>query len=350
MGIRGLTPFIQALAPQAVRRLDSRRQVHAVLQNKTMVVDMAGLVHHFIKALSTEDVGVLTASLETFLCRMQDNDTDLVGVFDSPRPPPAKLKFTAPKRREQRERARKRLRDATEAARAADEAALAGAVKNAGEAAGDDAAKSAGEDESGRAAGEDEAGGAAAGLQAFEQAVLLDAGLVAPTLRPTAVHFDAARGVLDRLGLPHTTAPDGIDGEALACRIGRAHENMIVVSNDTDCLPFGAPRVLLNPWPLLCGHHAAAREAQVAKLVTLADVLERLCLTETQFVHMCVGSGCDYCDNIPRHGLRKLYKIMRTRAALTLWDIEKLSDAVDLTKQHRADLAEALRLFEWTRR
>jgi flap endonuclease-1 len=76
------------------------------------------------------------------------------------------------------------------------------------------------------------------------------------------------------------------EAEALCAHLGAQNEVWAVLTEDTDSLVFGAPRVIFkffDPEPLV---------------ISQTQVLESLGFTFDQFIDFCMLLGCDFCETV----------------------------------------------------
>ncbi len=102
---------------------------------------------------------------------------------------------------------------------------------------------------------------------------------------------------IKNLGIPYAQAVG--EAEQLASRL--CHESKVdaVLSQDTDCLCFGAP-VVINQ---LGGRGSN----KMATTIYLDNVLESLKLNYTEYIDLCIMAGTDYNDNIPQLAIARSY-------------------------------------------
>lgn len=100
--------------------------------------------------------------------------------------------------------------------------------------------------------------------------------------------------LLRLLGVPVVQAPG--DAEALCAQLVKAGTVHAVASEDMDTLPFGATLLIRN----LNG----SKDSEVTEY-SLQTLLQKLNITQTEFVDLCILLGCDYCDKIPALGPRR---------------------------------------------
>ncbi|RQM09304.1 hypothetical protein DD237_003682 [Peronospora effusa] len=78
-----------------------------------------------------------------------------------------------------------------------------------------------------------------------------------------------------------------------------------VITEDSDCLPFGCQVVLFK-----MDRDNVAQEIQMANLKKNKGMSFHM-FTEKMFLEMCILSGCDYLPSIPGFGLKKAYAAMK---------------------------------------
>jgi len=116
------------------------------------------------------------------------------------------------------------------------------------------------------------------------------------TLKPGVPHFAAVAHALTAVGAQCLWAPT--EAEKHCAALSQRGDVDLVITNDSDALPFGARRVLF-----FFG-------SSKAELCDLAFVLQNLALTLDEFRHLCVLSGCDFCDRVPGIGPGKAYPLI----------------------------------------
>ncbi|KAL3662575.1 hypothetical protein V7S43_012428 [Phytophthora oleae] len=84
-----------------------------------------------------------------------------------------------------------------------------------------------------------------------------------------------------------------------------------VITEDSDCLPFGCQMVLFK-----MDRDNVAQEIQTANLKKNKGMSFHM-FTEQMFLEMCIFSGCDYLPSIPGFGLKKAYTAMKQHGSFT---------------------------------
>lgn len=115
------------------------------------------------------------------------------------------------------------------------------------------------------------------------------ATLLRSTAKPTQDLFAAVRVKLESIGFQTVQAPCEAEAQCAAmCAQGVA---WAVVTEDTDALTFGAPRVIQK----LSRRNAADGRTQV---LTLDTILTELSMNMQGFRDMCILCGCDYTGTV----------------------------------------------------
>ena len=144
------------------------------------------------------------------------------------------------------------------------------------------------------------------------------------------------------------------DGERLACTLVRSGICKAVWSQDYDCLVHGAHTVILG----LKGYSYQDNErVTMVETISLKQVLKALDISFQQYVEMCIISGCDYNDNIPRYGVGTVYKdikkygsyfeihhkVIKTKG----WDASILNFPIAMREFVSKEVTELLTQEEW---
>lgn len=118
----------------------------------------------------------------------------------------------------------------------------------------------------------------------------------ARTIKPQREHYDAVREHLTRMGAECVVAPTEAEKEcAFMCAEGAVD---VVLTNDTDALPFGAPLTLFQ------------FGRPNAYLVRLDRLLAELRMDLTLFRHFCIMCGCDFVKRVPGVGPAKAFGML----------------------------------------
>ncbi|XP_054841921.1 probable flap endonuclease 1 homolog [Eublepharis macularius] len=137
--------------------------------------------------------------------------------------------------------------------------------------------------------------------------------------------------LLHLLGVPYVQAPS--EAEATCAALVKSGRASCTATEDLDALPFGSLRLL---------RHLNAKNSDLEE-ISLPVVLEKLGMTQEQFVDLCILLGCDYCEKIRGLGPKKALKLLQQHGS-----IEQILQCVSAQK-HPAPtnwpLEEARRLF-----
>nr|XP_016854077.1 PREDICTED: probable flap endonuclease 1 homolog isoform X1 [Anolis carolinensis] len=137
--------------------------------------------------------------------------------------------------------------------------------------------------------------------------------------------------LLSCLGVPYVQAP--AEAEATCAALVKAGLASATATEDMDALPFGSLRLL---------RHLNTKNGTVEE-ISLPVLLEKLSMTQEQFVDLCILLGCDYCEKIRGLGPKKALKLLRQHGS-----IEKVVEHTSRQKHPLPDnwpLAEARTLF-----
>ncbi|XP_077209669.1 flap endonuclease 1-like [Paroedura picta] len=137
--------------------------------------------------------------------------------------------------------------------------------------------------------------------------------------------------LLTLLGVPYIQAP--AEAEATCAALVKAGLAVCTATEDMDALPFGSLRLL---------RHLNTKGSDLEE-ISLPVVLEKLGMTQEQFVDLCILLGCDYCGKIRGLGPKKALKLLRQHGT-----IERVLECVSPQKHPVPTswpLEEARRLF-----
>lgn len=106
--------------------------------------------------------------------------------------------------------------------------------------------------------------------------------------------------LLKLLGVPVVQAPG--DAEALCAELVKTGTVHAVASEDMDTLPFGATVLLrqLN----------ASKDSEVVEY-SLPKLLNKLNITQKEFVDLCILLGCDYCEKLSYLGPKRALALIQ---------------------------------------
>ena len=243
MGIQNLNKLIQEYAPASVSGVNP-----SDIEGKRIAVDIAVWLYAFVskntnEAGEIEHDGVKRGILFRALALLRAGVTP-VFVFDGP-PPPCKEE-TLRKRREQRENAAKRAKECT----------------------GDQEQKNK---------------------------------LVCYSVKPTPELIEDVKVSLGQSGFSVVSSPGEAEAQcAYMCRNG---DVWAVISEDTDTLTLGAPRVIR-------GFTSGSLRDNELKMCSLDRVLADMKVDYTEFVDMCILCGCDYTGTLPGVGTKRSYTMI----------------------------------------
>ncbi|MBW0466196.1 hypothetical protein O181_005911 [Austropuccinia psidii MF-1] len=257
MGIKGLSPLINDLAPNAVTQSDIK-----TLFGRKVAIDASMSIYQFLIAVRQQDgqqlmndSGETTSHLMGLFyrtIRMVDNGIKPAYVFDGK--PPAMKAGVLAKRLERRE----------EAKEAGEEAKETGTVEE------------------------------------------LDK-LSRRTVKVTKEHNEECRRLLTLMGIPWVIAP--CEAEAQCAELCRGGLVYAAGSEDMDTLTFGAPLLL---------RHLTFSEARKLPILTLnlEKVLQGLELTMEQFIEFCVLCGCDYVEPLRGVAAKTALKLIKEHGSI----------------------------------
>ncbi|XP_039186132.1 probable flap endonuclease 1 homolog isoform X1 [Crotalus tigris] len=110
--------------------------------------------------------------------------------------------------------------------------------------------------------------------------------------------------LLTLLGVPYIQAP--AEAEATCAALVKSGHAWCVATEDMDALPFGAVRLL---------RHLSMKKSCLEE-ISLPTVLQKLGMTQEQFVDLCILLGCDYCHKIRGLGPKKALKLMQHHGSI----------------------------------
>ncbi|RLN54745.1 hypothetical protein BBJ29_009243 [Phytophthora kernoviae] len=117
-----------------------------------------------------------------------------------------------------------------------------------------------------------------------------------------------------------------------------------VITEDSDCLPFGCQTVLFK-----MDRDNVAQEIQTANLKKNKGLSFHM-FTEQMFLEMCIFSGCDYLSSIPGFGLKKAYTAMKQHGSFTkIIRALRLEGKVRIPATYESDFKKALLTFRHQR-
>ncbi|RAP51332.1 MAG: flap endonuclease-1 [Methanosphaera sp. rholeuAM270] len=138
------------------------------------------------------------------------------------------------------------------------------------------------------------------------------------------VHLDkdiieSSKKLLELMGLPYVQAKT--EGEAQASYMVSQNDAWAVVSQDYDCLQFGATRMLRN---FKLSHSSRSME-----VISLQKTLDDLKLTRKQMVDLAMLVGTDFNEGVYGIGAKKGLKLMQKYGSLEA-ALEKLGKTIEV--------------------
>ncbi|KAF4031544.1 XPG I-region [Phytophthora infestans] len=117
-----------------------------------------------------------------------------------------------------------------------------------------------------------------------------------------------------------------------------------VITEDSDCLPFGCQTVLFK-----MDRDNIAQEIQTANLKKNKGMSFHM-FTEQMFLEMCIFSGCDYLPSIPGFGLKKAYTAMKQHGSFAkIVRALRLEGKVRIPATYEEDFRKAVLTFRHQR-
>nr|XP_028591811.1 probable flap endonuclease 1 homolog isoform X1 [Podarcis muralis] len=110
--------------------------------------------------------------------------------------------------------------------------------------------------------------------------------------------------LLGYLGVPCVQAP--AEAEATCAALVKSGRAWCTATEDMDALPFGSSRLL---------RHLNTKNRDLEE-ISLPVVLQKLGLTQEQFVDLCILLGCDYCEKIRGLGPKKALPLLRQHGSI----------------------------------
>lgn len=138
------------------------------------------------------------------------------------------------------------------------------------------------------------------------------------------VHLDkeiieSSKKLLELMGLPYVQAKT--EGEAQASYMVAQKDAWAVVSQDYDCLQFGATRMLRN--------FRLSQSTKNMEIISLQKTLDDLQLTRKQMVDLAMLVGTDFNEGVYGIGAKKGLKLMQKYGTLEA-ALEKLDKSIEV--------------------
>ena len=135
------------------------------------------------------------------------------------------------------------------------------------------------------------------GIEIVEPEVLSSPEVFQGLLFPTAKEYADLKAYLTASG--YQTFQAKYEAEALCAHLCATDQAWCALTEDTDALAFGSPRVVFK------------YGTENACIVHLEDTLKVLELSREQFIDLCCMFGCDFCSNVSKVGPVGAYKLLR---------------------------------------
>jgi flap endonuclease-1 len=142
--------------------------------------------------------------------------------------------------------------------------------------------------------------------------------------------------LLNTLGVSYIDSSG--EAEALASALCNKGFVKYVISEDMDCLPFGACNLVRN-----CIDKSVKMTESIT-IFNLEKTRDILGLSNEQFIEMCILCGCDYCKNIPRIGSITAYKIIKKHGSIH--EYLKTPNLKNIPEDYEKKYTSAIKLFK----
>ena len=113
----------------------------------------------------------------------------------------------------------------------------------------------------------------------------------------TNKQMNDCKQLLHLIGIPAIQSPQESDGQCAYLIKSKLVD--AVASDDMDLLTYGVDKLLRNI--------SSNRIVEI----TLSKILEETCLTQNEFIDLCILLGCDYCPTIRGIGMTKAYALIK---------------------------------------
>jgi len=256
MGIKGLIPFLQEVAPKAIQKKHDVK----VYSGRKIAVDASMCLYQFLIAIRTgegesygtltNEAGETTSHILGFLTRtlkLLENGVRPVYVFDGK--PPELKKGELAARREKRGEELKNLEEA----------------------------KKSGDNEAIKKASD-------------------------RTVVGTWQQVEEVKKLLRLMGCPIVEAPS--EAEATCAQLNKAGLVYATATEDADALTFGTPKLIRNLF-------ATDHKKRPILEVNSALMLRLLDIPMEQFIEFCILCGCDYTNTIKGVGQKTAFKLLK---------------------------------------
>ncbi|MDO5852160.1 MAG: flap endonuclease-1 [Methanobacteriaceae archaeon] len=119
--------------------------------------------------------------------------------------------------------------------------------------------------------------------------------------------IESSKKLLSLMGVPFVQAPS--EGEAQASYMVDKGDSWAVVSQDYDCLQFGATRMIRNLT-------ITKKRNKSLQIITLEDTLNNLEITREQLVDIAIMSGTDFNEGLYNIGAKRGLKLIKKHQTL----------------------------------
>ena len=127
-------------------------------------------------------------------------------------------------------------------------------------------------------------------------------------IQPSMIH--ECKKLLEFIGLRYVQAPEEADSQCASITKSTHNDIQYIASDDLDNLAFGAPYVLRN-----------FSKKGVIEEVSLKTILEKLNISHTHFVDLCILATTDYCGSIRGIGASSAYGLIKEVIAMNTYDV-----------------------------
>lgn len=140
--------------------------------------------------------------------------------------------------------------------------------------------------------------------------------------KPTSEHLNVLKDMFDMLNVPYINSPG--ESDLVCAQLSKNDVVDLIFSDDTDMLPLGCST-------LVTGFNTT--KYNDLKEYTLESVLEHLGLSYSQFIDVCILSGCDYSEKIDQIAIKRAYQFIKKHQNIE-GVIEYISNNKELKEKH----------------
>lgn len=152
-------------------------------------------------------------------------------------------------------------------------------------------------------------------------------------VRVTRQHNEDCKKLLQLMGVPIICSPSEAEAQcAQLCKEGLVYA---VATEDMDGLTFGSPRLV---------RHLSSGNTDKVKEYSLEKVLAGFELTQEQFIDLCILMGCDYCESIKGIGGKKGLDLIRKLKSIETLLREKydITEFAEVTIDYKDKIVEEI--------